>query len=68
MCRYLTGKTVGPWCFLMVPVRCRLHQSTEQFLDVILQTGWSARVTPPRGPRKKRGLFATRAPHRPPLA
>merc|ERR1712232_535855 len=27
--------------------------------------GWSPRVTPPRGPRKKRGVLATRAPHRP---
>ncbi|CAK9093207.1 unnamed protein product [Durusdinium trenchii] len=30
-----------------------------------MNEGWSARVTPPRGPRRKRGLFATRAPHRP---
>jgi tRNA (adenine37-N6)-methyltransferase len=30
-----------------------------------LNTGWSAKVIPPRGPRKKRGLFATRSPHRP---
>eukprot|EP00401_Gymnodinium_catenatum_P018190 CAMPEP_0117507296 /NCGR_PEP_ID=MMETSP0784-20121206/26351_1 /TAXON_ID=39447 /ORGANISM="" /LENGTH=283 /DNA_ID=CAMNT_0005302797 /DNA_START=23 /DNA_END=874 /DNA_ORIENTATION=+ len=30
-----------------------------------LNQGWSPRVTPPRGPRQKRGLFATRAPHRP---
>merc|ERR1719383_1506062 len=30
-----------------------------------LNQGWAAQVTPPRGPRKKRGLFATRAPHRP---
>ncbi|CAE7350183.1 trmO [Symbiodinium natans] len=30
-----------------------------------MNEGWSARVTPPRGPRQKRGLFATRAPHRP---
>ncbi|CAE7379834.1 trmO [Symbiodinium sp. CCMP2456] len=30
-----------------------------------MNEGWSASVTPPRGPRRKRGLFATRAPHRP---
>jgi len=27
--------------------------------------GWAPRVHPPRGPRVKRGLFATRSPHRP---
>ena len=27
--------------------------------------GWKARVKPPRGPRRARGLFATRSPHRP---
>jgi tRNA-Thr(GGU) m(6)t(6)A37 methyltransferase TsaA len=27
--------------------------------------GWRPTVTPTRGPRVKRGLFATRAPHRP---
>lgn len=27
--------------------------------------GWAPRVHPPRGPRAKRGLFATRSPHRP---
>lgn len=30
-----------------------------------LNTGWNAKVMPPRGPRIKRGLFATRSPHRP---
>ena len=30
-----------------------------------LNTGWNAKVMPPRGERKKRGLFATRSPHRP---
>ena len=30
-----------------------------------LNHGWSPLVTPPRGPRRKRGLFSTRAPHRP---
>lgn len=30
-----------------------------------LNHGWRPQVTPPRGPKKKRGLFATRAPHRP---
>jgi tRNA (adenine37-N6)-methyltransferase len=30
-----------------------------------LNTSWNAKVMPPRGPRKKRGLFATRSPHRP---
>jgi tRNA-Thr(GGU) m(6)t(6)A37 methyltransferase TsaA len=30
-----------------------------------LNRGWSPLVTPPRGPKVKRGLFATRAPHRP---
>ena len=28
-------------------------------------TTWQPQVTPPRGPRRKRGVFATRAPHRP---
>ena len=28
-------------------------------------TTWRARVLPPRGPAKRRGLFATRSPHRP---
>lgn len=30
-----------------------------------LNTGWTPLVRPPRGPRKKQGLFATRSPHRP---
>lgn len=30
-----------------------------------LNQGWNPMVTPPRGPKVKRGLFATRAPHRP---
>lgn len=30
-----------------------------------MNQGWSPKVTPPRGPRKKRGVFSTRAPHRP---
>ncbi|MFK7985031.1 MAG: tRNA (N6-threonylcarbamoyladenosine(37)-N6)-methyltransferase TrmO [Sandaracinaceae bacterium] len=30
-----------------------------------LNQGWRATVVPPRGPRVRRGLFATRAPHRP---
>lgn len=30
-----------------------------------LNHGWSALVTPPRGPKAKQGLFATRSPHRP---
>ncbi|HJL16864.1 MAG TPA: tRNA (N6-threonylcarbamoyladenosine(37)-N6)-methyltransferase TrmO [Sandaracinaceae bacterium LLY-WYZ-13_1] len=34
-----------------------------------LNEGWRPTVVPPRGPRLARGLFATRAPHRPnPLA
>ena len=30
-----------------------------------LNDGWNTQVIPPRGPKLKRGLFATRAPHRP---
>lgn len=30
-----------------------------------LNQGWKPRVVPPRGPRQPRGVFATRAPHRP---
>lgn len=30
-----------------------------------LNEGWNPQVIPPRGPKIKRGLFATRAPHRP---
>jgi tRNA (adenine37-N6)-methyltransferase len=30
-----------------------------------LNVGWNAKVMPPRGERKKRGLLATRSPHRP---
>ena len=30
-----------------------------------LNTGWSPLVQPPRGPRVKQGVFATRSPHRP---
>ena len=30
-----------------------------------LNHGWRPQVVPPRGPRVRRGLFATRAPHRP---
>ncbi len=30
-----------------------------------LNKGWNPQVVPPRGPEVKRGLFATRAPHRP---
>lgn len=30
-----------------------------------LNQGWSPLVTPPRGPREKQGVFATRSPHRP---
>ncbi len=34
-----------------------------------LNTGWRRLVAPPRGPRTRQGVFATRAPHRPnPLA
>lgn len=30
-----------------------------------LNTGWNPTVMPPRGPKVRRGLFSTRAPHRP---
>ena len=30
-----------------------------------LNEGWRPKVLPPRGPRKRRGVLATRAPHRP---
>lgn len=30
-----------------------------------LNTGWAPLVQPPRGPRVKQGVFATRSPHRP---
>ncbi len=30
-----------------------------------LNRGWNPTVLPPRGPKVRRGLFATRAPHRP---
>ncbi len=30
-----------------------------------LNQGWNPMVTPPRGPKVKRGVLATRAPHRP---
>ncbi len=30
-----------------------------------LNQGWNPTVMPPRSPRQRRGLFATRAPHRP---
>jgi tRNA-Thr(GGU) m(6)t(6)A37 methyltransferase TsaA len=30
-----------------------------------LNHGFRAQVTPPRGPRQRRGVFSTRAPHRP---
>jgi len=30
-----------------------------------LNQGWNPTVIPPRGPKVRRGLFATRAPHRP---
>ena len=30
-----------------------------------LNTGWKPKVIPPRGPKVSRGVFATRAPHRP---
>jgi len=30
-----------------------------------LNQGWNPMVLPPRGPKVKRGLFSTRAPHRP---
>lgn len=30
-----------------------------------LNRGWKPLVRPPRGPKERRGLFATRAPHRP---
>ncbi len=30
-----------------------------------LNQGWNPTVIPPRGPRTRRGLFSTRAPHRP---
>jgi tRNA-Thr(GGU) m(6)t(6)A37 methyltransferase TsaA len=30
-----------------------------------LNQGWNPTVVPPRGPKIRRGLFATRAPHRP---
>jgi tRNA-Thr(GGU) m(6)t(6)A37 methyltransferase TsaA len=30
-----------------------------------LSEGWAALVQPPRGPKRKRGVLATRSPHRP---
>ncbi|WP_167631235.1 tRNA (N6-threonylcarbamoyladenosine(37)-N6)-methyltransferase TrmO [Mariprofundus ferrooxydans] len=30
-----------------------------------LNNGWNPTVLPPRGPKQRRGLFATRGPHRP---
>jgi len=30
-----------------------------------LNNGWNPTVIPPRGPKQRRGLFATRGPHRP---
>jgi len=30
-----------------------------------MNQGWNPTVVPPRGPKQRRGLFATRAPHRP---
>ncbi|MDX8405788.1 MAG: tRNA (N6-threonylcarbamoyladenosine(37)-N6)-methyltransferase TrmO [Mariprofundus sp.] len=30
-----------------------------------LNRGWNPTVIPPRGPKQRRGLFATRGPHRP---
>jgi len=30
-----------------------------------LNTGWRPLIQPPRGPKRRRGVFATRAPHRP---
>jgi tRNA-Thr(GGU) m(6)t(6)A37 methyltransferase TsaA len=30
-----------------------------------LNQGWNPTVMPPRGPKQRRGLFSTRAPHRP---
>lgn len=30
-----------------------------------LNQGWNPTVMPPRGPKERRGVFATRAPHRP---
>jgi len=30
-----------------------------------LNSGWNPTVMPPRGPKVRRGMFATRAPHRP---
>jgi tRNA (adenine37-N6)-methyltransferase len=30
-----------------------------------LNKSWKPKILPPRGPRKKRGVFATRSPHRP---
>jgi tRNA-Thr(GGU) m(6)t(6)A37 methyltransferase TsaA len=47
----LRGLAGFEYCWLI----CYMH----------LNTGWNPLVTPPRGPRKKQGVFATRAPHRP---
>ena len=41
--------------FDMIWIICWLH----------LNCTWKPKVLPPRGPRKKRGVFATRSPHRP---
>ncbi len=46
-------------------------QDLEQFSHIWvlywmhLNRGWNPTVTPPRLPKARRGLFATRAPHRP---
>ena len=54
------------------PMPCTRIQGLEGFEYVWVITylhlnnrHWSPLVTPPRGPRRKQGVLATRAPHRP---
>lgn len=62
------------------PARIELYQHTRHELSLRglsefeycwvlsffhLNQGFNPLVTPPRGPRKKQGVFATRSPHRP---
>lgn len=55
----------------LLPAYARTLDDLEGFDRIWLlgwfhrNTTWRARVLPPRGPAKRRGLFATRSPHRP---
>jgi tRNA (adenine37-N6)-methyltransferase len=67
-------RTTNDVCTIELIANRDLHKATEdldgfEYVWILSwfhkNTTWKPKVMPPRGPEKKRGLFATRSPHRP---